>query len=644
MWVYLVVFVLVLIIFGIIARRWIRSISDYFAAGRETSALILALTVSSMMIASTTLYFTPGIAIVAGFWTSFFSVFWAAIGYILMGLTLGIAIRRSGIYTLPEMLETRFGSKTRLVGMIVTLVALWAVLEAQIFGLGNILSVLLNIPYPYAALGSTVIYLAYLFLGGVWAAWIAGLLMGVIILTALPISWAWLSVTYGGWGTILSRFSEIAMLDKLGGGWGFLFPGMLTLLAMWILIPMGDQANWFKCVAGRSERHVKIGHIFAGIIIALFFTAGLSVYGYYALAMYPGEQFDPFASFPMVVMKMPPALGGYMLLLLLSASFSTAGPIILGAGQVIIRDIYGRFLKPEASLEELVLPSRIVVVVFGFITLVTALSIPWVTWYALSIGAAFMAPILLPIVLGLIWKRVTATSAAISIPITAIILLIWIILGYDQTILHPIWLGLAISFLLLVIISFFTEPIYYAKTSFEDARKNKPLKAEDLSKNHLKILDAVRKGTRTLSNIVDTLALDGGKVHRLVEELEINGYLKREGYTGFKLFNVSLTKKGKEVIDKLSPLSDDEKELVEKLGIGKKTLEILSVLKQNPRASTLEISDRSKIDPVNYIAHAELLESRGWIKRSGILRQIVIVTDEGNRILNEYSHILGGEK
>lgn len=633
---FLVIFVLALIIIAFLCRPWIKSLSDYAAAGREASAFVLSLSVSLMMIASTTLFFSPGIAITAGFWTSFFSVFWSAIGYILMGYTLGRVVRRSGVYTIPEWLETRFDRQTRLVGSVVTLLALWGVMQPQIYGLGHILAAIFNVDYVYAAIASTIVYFVYLYLGGVWASLATSLIMGAVVYTSLPVSWIWLSKAYGGWVSILNQFPDAAKINTLGGGWGFLFPGLLTLLAMWVLIPLGGQENWFKCASARNERALVQGHLWGGILIAVFFTAGLSIYGYYALAMYPGSNFHPFDAFSLMLKKMPPWLGGYLLLMALSASFSTGGPIMLGAGQVIVRDIYQTSVKPQATPEELVLPARLATIAFGVICLVAALALEWVTWYALSIGAAFILAFLFPILLGLFWPRLSPAAAKISVAATAVVELFWIVMGYDARVLHPIWVALIVSAIVCVVLSFVTVPKYYAVKGFRvgTAQPFKPVdlpSAEDytLSDQEVLLLDCVRKGFRTTALIADLLRTSGSEAVSLVDRLEKVGLVVRESYKGAGLFTLYLTKEGWAVLEKRAPLSPAEEETLLRFGVGEQSLRILREITRTPGAPTSAIAASCGVDPISLIAHLELLEGKGYIRRTGLLRQKVFPTTVG---------------
>lgn len=638
----LLIFIAILIILGFVTRKWIRSISDYFASGREASWLIYGLAQGSMMLSATTLYFAPGSAIIWGFWTAFFSVFFAAIGYGTIPWVIGKMIRISGVYTVPEWIEARYDSKTRLAVTIACLLALWGVMEPQIFGLGHILSALTGVDYVYCAILSTAIYMTYIFLGGLWAIWVTTIVMGIIIMTALPISWGWLWSAYGSPWDIISQFANVARMGEIGGGLDFLFPGLLTLLAMWLIIPWGAQENWIKSVAIRNDRHLIIGSIFSGIYIALFFTWGLALYGYYALAAYPGVKFDPFAAFPLLVLKAPLGIDGYMLLLLMSAAFTTTGPILLGAGTVVMRDLYQRFVKPEATVEQLVLPGRILTVVFGIISLITALILPWVTWYALSIGAAFIIPTFIPIIVGLLWKRVTPTAAFISATVTAIVQVIWIALGYDATIIHPIWLGLALCLSLIFIITPFTKPKYpvprLLPTPTATATNGGDLRT--LPEEKVKILEAVRSGIKTTAGLIDTLLLEGSKVIKLVDELEAEGLVEREGYRGLKLFKLKLTSEGAKIIDELRPLTSEERELIEKEGLGLVTLKILDAIDKNPGKPTVELAKMIGIHPVQFIAHVDLLDRKGLIKDKGLLKRIILLTDKGRKLLERYTHLL----
>ena len=62
---------------------------------------------------------------------------------------------------------------------------------------------------------------------------------------------------------------------------------------------------------------------------------------------------------------LPVALGAMMLTSIMAIILSTAGSYLLAPATCLVRDIYQRFLKPDASERSLVILLRIAVVVLG---------------------------------------------------------------------------------------------------------------------------------------------------------------------------------------------------------------------------------------------------------------------------------------
>ena len=107
---------------GWYAKRWGHTDSDYLLAGRQVSLIPGIASICGIAFAGSMTSIIPGLTIQYGFlgWILGGSLP-LVIGYILYGVFACPYIRRCGAYTIPEWLEMRFDTRTRVVVSIATL-------------------------------------------------------------------------------------------------------------------------------------------------------------------------------------------------------------------------------------------------------------------------------------------------------------------------------------------------------------------------------------------------------------------------------------------------------------------------------------------------------------------------------------------
>ena len=121
-----------------------------------------------------------------------------------------------------------------------------------------------------------------------------------------------------------------------------------------------------------------------------------------------------------------PWIAGMLLAAVLSATMSTASAQLLGSSSAVAEDFYHKFARPKAAAAELLLVSRIIVVVITLVAVYLAhdpkSSILQLVGYAWAgLGASF-GPVIL---LSLFWRRMNLIGAFAGVFIGALIVIIW---------------------------------------------------------------------------------------------------------------------------------------------------------------------------------------------------------------------------
>ena len=200
---------------------------------------------------------------------------------------------------------------------------------------------------------------------------------------------------------------------------------------------------------------------------------------------------------------------------------STASTALMGASSTILRDFYQRFIRPEATSKELVLPSRIAVLAAGALTSVLAIFYPGgAAWLLAAAGAWFGTPAVL-LVLSIYWKRITPTGRLLGDDHGA---------GRDHRLAaRPLLAKRRPHGLRALAVTLTGTILVSLATQSENLRKTGSFTIAD---RHLRILALLRNGRNTLDAVVDNLEIDGEQAYRTLNELISAGLIRRAGEAG----------------------------------------------------------------------------------------------------------------
>lgn len=107
--------------------------------------------------------------------------------------------------------------------------------------------------------------------------------------------------------------------------------------------------------------------------------------------------------------------------------------------------------------------SRLSVLIISIISLILALSIPELVNLMVTGTAMAVSGLLAPIIFGLFWKKVTSAAGIASMWGGLISAVIWQVSGHPFG-LHPIFIGLPVSIIILLAVTFATHKNEAIKT------------------------------------------------------------------------------------------------------------------------------------------------------------------------------------
>ena len=209
-----------------------------------------------------------------------------------------------------------------------------------------------------------------------------------------------------------------------------------------------------KIYGARDDRTVRVG-VAANALVLFAFAFVPPLFGIAARALHPGLANHELALPSVLMHDLPPWLGALGLAAVVSAEVSTADAILFMLATSLSRDLYRRFLRPEASDLQVLRVARGAALLGGVLGVLLAYLAPTVIG-ALSLFYTVMSVCLfVPVVAGLYVRRVGAPEvwAAIGSGMAALVAALLLNGGGPVLGLSPALLGLLVSVLACLLVA-----------------------------------------------------------------------------------------------------------------------------------------------------------------------------------------------
>ncbi len=412
----------------VVKRRAARNIGSYFLGERQLPWWALAMSGSSSYFDITGTMWIVSLFVgmgLRGFWVQWI---WGFIIPVFYMAYMGKWIRRSGVMTGAEWMETRFGAGkagelARVSYTLYAVLTITAFLAYGATGMGKFGTVFLPLPEHVCAaliLGITGIYVV---VGGFHGVVLVEIFQ-TVVLSAGAILIAWLgfkhvtpealsSAVPKEWGQLMPHWE----CSYLSGTEYYLFGALLLVwVVKGLLLSLSGPEQLYdfqRFLAAKNPREAaKLGALWGVIHTVRWPMAmALAVMGIVGLA----QQGDPEKVLPAVIQNMLPAgLRGVVLAALLSGFLATFNSTVNGGASYLVRDIYHKYLDPHAPQRRLIYASYIssaLLIILGLTVGMAAGSINQMfIWIMGTLGAG----VLMPNVLRWYWWRMNGWGYAIG--------------------------------------------------------------------------------------------------------------------------------------------------------------------------------------------------------------------------------------
>jgi len=436
-------YLLVTMAAGLAMRRYVEKVDDFLVAGREMDVFLGIASLAATEFGIVTCMYAAQLGYQHGFAGATPGIL-MAIAMLVVGVT-GLCIkplRDSGVVTIPELIERRFGPRIRWASGVV--IVLGGLLNMGVFlrvG-GEFLVLVSGLDVQYLEIMMTVLLVGvavYTILGGMLSVLVTDFLQFVVMSAGL------IAVTI----LILSKTSWQTMVETVeakygdGGfnpfvnpelGWSYVIFNAILNFA----VVLSWQTTIARVLAARdTETGRKIYTRTSFFFVCRFLIPG--IWGIAALATVGHVDNTLYAMPRYLGTAVPVGLMGLLIAAMLAADMSTDSSYMLTWGSVIFNDILAPFRRKQWSERRGLLINRCIIALIGVFLLFYGLWYPLKgsLWsYLAQTGTIYLASMSVLLISCCYWPRANSWGAAASIVVSAAIPVTYLVLEQNESASH----------------------------------------------------------------------------------------------------------------------------------------------------------------------------------------------------------------
>ena len=436
--------------FGSRFRRSHASVKDYFLGKRQTSWVVISLSIVATETSTLTLIGVPALAygtyahpeqggsltylqVVVGYIVARFIISWLFIPAYFQGDML----------TAYELLNRRFGAHAKHFAASLFLIMRALAEGVRVFAASLVLAAVLSASVPglpnlwlWSIVLVGVLTLIYTFEGGIAAViWTDLVQLIIYIGGSLLAAYMLVHLVPGGWPAIVEDASRAGKLQFVSWSWDLRLPftfwaGVIGGTFLTMASHGTDQLLVQRLLTCRNLRESRIALVFSGVVVfaqfALFLWIGIMLHAYYAVHPLP-----PMAStdeiFPaFIVRSLPHGIAGLVIAAIFAAAMSNLSGSLNSLASSTVLDFYQPLAHKRLNDTGLLNLSRWLTAVWGLVLIAIAiLARGWGSVFTagLTIASIVYGPMLGAFLMGVLTRSATQTGvmAGIGVSLAAMV-------------------------------------------------------------------------------------------------------------------------------------------------------------------------------------------------------------------------------
>ncbi len=439
-------------IFGMQFRRSQQTVKDYFLGAKNTSWIVISLSIVATETSTLTLIGVPALA-----YSSFsraeeggsFTYLQVVFGYLIARFVISLlfipAYFHGELLTAYELLKRRFGVPTKNFAASLFLVMRALAEGVRVFAASIVLTAVLSVSVPglphlwlWSIMTVGFLTLLYTFEGGIKAViWTDLIQLLIYIAGSLLAAYQLLHLVPGGWPQIASEAVAANKFRLLSFKWDFNVPftfwaGLLGGTCLTMATHGTDQLMVQRLLTCRNQRDSQKALIFSGLIVlfqfALFLMIGIMLFAYYRSFPLTSKLASNDEIFPtFIVTRLPHGVSGLVIAAIFAAAMSNLSGSLNSLSSTTVLDLYKPLVNPQAGDAHLLNLSRWLTAAWGVVLIVIAvMARSWGSVFTtgLTIASLVYGPMLGAFLLGTLSRRASQNGVMTGMALSLVFMLV----------------------------------------------------------------------------------------------------------------------------------------------------------------------------------------------------------------------------
>lgn len=428
---------------GVYASKKTQSTSSFFLADRSLKSFALTATITATTVGGSATIVAGGRIYAQGLPAIWYDL-GGALGLVILGLFIAYHVRKTGLFTLPDITGYLFDDRVRYAAAILIIITEIAWISLLIQASGFILSVVLPFEYTAILIIITIGFIGYTLLGGQYAVVYTDIIQFLVMIIGICAIAAPLLFLEAlpHLGQLPATLISFPVNEEIG----FITAGSIFFMMFFPHVVGPDIYS--KLLSAENEKTAKTGAVLSGVF-KLVFAIAIGIIAISAFILHPGLS-NPYLAIPTAVFHLPLIPAAIILSGFLSVMLSSADSCLLSAGTILSVDI---LRNKNVNL------SRLGILGVGVGALLLALYLGDILKTLQLAYTVFTGGLTLPIIFGFFREKtqVTSKGALWSLILGGMVSLLWLHMVTAPYNEYAVLVGLFISLLPLL--------IFRAKTS-----------------------------------------------------------------------------------------------------------------------------------------------------------------------------------
>lgn len=422
----IIVVLYVLLLFGIsifVSRRQKKDQDNFLLYKGKNNTLVVAASIAGLAIGGASTIGIAENAFTVGLSAGWYDTAWA-IGAVVSSVLAVKYLRKSSYSTISGLVNDLYGQKTSFIMVIAMCIIQSGIIALQYKAGGSILASLLPgiFTVESGTFFSFLIFMLVAVIGGMGSVSLTNVLNLILIYAGVILAAVLVLNGHGGWEAIQGLTAAQPDVPYLSFTAGMGWIGIIS----WIIVMLGNTNSVQGVVqiglTGKDDKAARNGFLIGALLmIPVGFICALL--GVASRALLPDATAS--VALPMILMSVPPVLGGITLSGLWAADMGTGCSMIIGLSTTVSSDIVWKLCKTSIDNRRKLMVNKVIVVVSSIATYLIATQMGAILdamqkALSLAIGTSFI------VIGGLLFPKFSSKKAGFwTIVVSILSILAW---------------------------------------------------------------------------------------------------------------------------------------------------------------------------------------------------------------------------